>query len=170
MGVPGAFPRKNRSPVTTVGWVFLIVGGSAALIFLTMNIIISNLSASGQLNSVIENLRAREQMPLPIRLIVFRAYFIVLLAISTITAVAAIGLLVRKNWARFVFVGTMCIGMALNIAGFALQPLFVAAAYPITFYWIIRVYSALVAAAICVGCGWAIKVVMSKESKPEFHG
>jgi hypothetical protein len=122
----------------------------------------------------------------PFMAFVFRHFyllFVLFLVVSASTLAAAIGLLMRKNWARVLFVGMMGLGILLNLVGIVIMLMFFLAmpefppprtggpAPPQNFGALMAVImgmNALMAVAFAVLFGWIIKRLISPEIMREF--
>src|SRR5688572_8122774 len=105
----------NRSRfVNIVAWSFIALAGVATLLSIVQNVWVRYLVAPGRLP---RRFGPGDAVPDFIRLMVENrpVIFLSFLAISVATLVAAIGLLHRRNWARWLFIGIMGLGIALNV-------------------------------------------------------
>lgn len=176
---PHAAPRSPF--VTAVAWVFIALAGSATFIAILQNIMIG-------LMVPVDAMRDAEQMKdmpafakflLSHPQVIFGSF----LTVSAVTLVSAIGLLRRKNWARFFFIGIMGLGILWNVASIAL-PFFIFSSMPpvpehatedfgATFeiLWKVMTAFSVVMALVFTGLfGWIIKRLSSHEIKREFLG
>ena len=106
--------------VTTLAWVFIVLGGFATLIALLQNIMLTVMLPEGI--PPIEQSGKAEDIPAFARFMFdnFRLIFAGFLVLSAVTLSSAIGLLKRMNWARLSFIGIMSLGILWNIATVAL--------------------------------------------------
>jgi hypothetical protein len=108
--------------VTVVAWIFLALSGFATVISVLQNIMIQTMFNTPEVEQALA-------APLPPDMPAFagwllrnmRLFFGAFLLVSGVTLAASIGLLLRKNWARFIFIGIMAMGIVWNVAGLFVQ-------------------------------------------------
>jgi len=114
-------PRSAR--VTVIAW-FFIVFAACATVFLTLqNVLIWKMFPAKELETAMNEARDSGILP-PAGEFVFRhlpAIMMLLLVASAGTLVTAIGLHMRWNWARLVFIGIMVAGIVANVCGLLFQ-------------------------------------------------
>jgi hypothetical protein len=110
-----------------------------------------------------------------------QVFFGAFLAVSATTLVSAIGLLRRQNWARFIFIGILVLGIVWNLGGLAAM-FFVFSSTPpmpdqapadfrdgFDIMWkVIMGFSVVIALVFAGLFGWIIKRLVSLEIKREF--
>jgi hypothetical protein len=100
--------------VSVVSWVFIVISGLGTLVAVLQNVIIESLGA--QMGLVFQAGLAPNSSWLTLLVVShLKIYFAILLALAVLALVSSIGLLKRKNWARFVFVGLMVFGIIWNL-------------------------------------------------------
>lgn len=108
--------------VTVVAWIFLALSGFATVISVLQNIMIQTMFNTPEVEQALA-------APLPPDMPAFagwllrnmRLFFGAFLLVSGVTLAASVGLLLRKNWARFIFIGIMAMGIVWNVAGLFVQ-------------------------------------------------
>lgn len=173
--MPQTFNVGSRSVfVTTVAWVFILLALLAAASALVRNAAADSLLAS---------------LPAPRGLAQLLATYLPWvmgagLALSLGTLAAAIGLLLRMDWARRAFIGLLIVAIVANLAGLWLQHELVQSLVSSTlsrapmptqaldvfggFVTASRVMGALVTLSTCVLLGWIIRRLMSSSVRQEF--
>lgn len=173
--MPQTFNVGSRSVfVTTVAWVFIVLALVAATSALVRNAAADSLLAS---------------LPAPRGLAQVLATYLPWvmgagLALSLGTLAAAIGLLLRMDWARRAFIGVLVVAIAANLAGLWLQHELVQSLVASTlsrapmptqaldvfggFVTASRVMGALVTLGTCLLLGWIIRRLMSTAVRQEF--
>ncbi len=173
--MPQTFNVGSRSVfVTTVAWVFIVLALLAATSALVRNAAADSLLAS---------------LPAPRGLAQLLAAYLPWvmgagLALSLATLAAAIGLLLRMDWARRVFIGLLIVAIAANLGGLWLQHELVQSLVSSTlsrapmpsqaldvfggFVTASRVMGALVTLGTCLLLGWIIRRLMSSAVRQEF--
>jgi hypothetical protein len=102
--------------VSVVSWIFIVISGLGTLVAVLQNVIIQFLGA--QMGFVFQAGLARNSSWLTLLVVShLKIYFAILLALAVLALVSSIGMLKRKNWARFVFVGLVMLGITWNLPG-----------------------------------------------------
>jgi len=111
-----AAPRSTF--VTVVGWIFVVLAGFSTLIALLQNVMVAVVFSRPEMQEATKHAKA-QGVPwfASFMLDYFQLFFLAVLALSACCLAAAIGLLLRKNWARLLFVALMGIGIAWQAAG-----------------------------------------------------
>ncbi|HKK05010.1 MAG TPA: hypothetical protein VKA50_04090 [Gammaproteobacteria bacterium] len=174
-------PANRSTFVTVVAWIFIAIAGFSTVMGILQNIMVNVMFSTDAfpLNAA----GAEQHMP-PVALFMFqnmRWLFLALLIASTVTLVAAIGMLLRKNWARRVIIAVLVLGIVWNLGGLVFQHVFISSMAPIpadmppdfktvfdVFRTVITVFSALIALVVSVLFGWIIKRLMSPIIRAEF--
>lgn len=113
-----ALPQRSTL-VTVVAWVFIGLAGFATFIAILQNIMFEMVFAPALQQAT----ASTPSMPAPVEWMshhiawVFRAFL--LLALATLTS--AIGLLLRKNWARLLFIGLLALAVLYQFFGLVVQ-------------------------------------------------
>jgi hypothetical protein len=109
--------------------------------------------------------------------LVFLGFFVV----TSVTLIASIGLLRRKNWARLLFIGLMAFGIVWSLGGIVLQQFLFPEAphgllmddpgFALTFtpvLLIMKIASAVIAIGMSLLFGWIIRKLSSPVIRAEF--
>jgi hypothetical protein len=166
--------------VTATAWVFIILGLLASGSALIQNAHVASLMPGWR--------DAQESQALPFMSGLLMAYLpgvlLAGLAMSLATLASAIGLLLRLNWARRVFIGVLAMAIVLNLAGLWLQHEMVQSVVASTltratlpaqvldvfgsFVTAARVMAVLVTLGACMVLAWIIRSLMSPTVRQEF--
>ena len=109
-------------------------------------------------------------------------FFVLFWCLSAVMLVSAIGLLLRKNWARLIFIALVAFGIVWNLGGLGLQlyamfdfppmpaemPADVRGGFE-TMRTIMSVVTAIMAIGFAVLLGWIIKRLISPGVRAEFN-
>jgi len=163
--------------VTVTAWVFIVVAALA-----TVSAVVRN-AAAGSLLAGMPDLHS---LPLVTSLLIGYLPWVVGagVALSLATLAAAIGLLLRLDWARRVFIGLLVVAIVANLAGLWLQHEVVQSLVSSTlsraplppaavevfggFVTASRVMGALVTLGACALLSWIIRRLMSPMIRQEF--
>lgn len=169
--------------VTVVAWIFIILSGFASLISLLQNIMLFSLFRTPEIA------QAMQAPPPPGTPAIFAHLttlmpwiFVFFLVMSLLTFASSIGLLLRRNWARLVFIGALVVGILWNVGGmvmqftvfrmiseqFAAAPDMPEAASMRTTFIVMIIFGGIVALAFCALFGWIIKRLTSAGIVAEF--
>ncbi len=168
--------------VTVVAWLFIITGGFATFIALLQNIMLHFLLPAEKLQTLIQDQQQSGQTTVIAEfLLAYMGWFFAgLLVLAAITVIAAIGLLVRKNWARLTFIGLMVAVILWNLAALVARRLFLQSAaipddVPAGFVQqsqgmmnVMGIFSYILAAIVCGLCGWIAWRLSRPAIKREF--
>lgn len=166
--------------VTATAWIFIALGLFASASALIQNAHVASLMPGLQ--------GVRESQALPFMSGLLMAYLpgvlVAGLAMSLATLASAIGLLLRLNWARRVFIGVLLVAIVVNLAGLWLQHEVVQSVVSSTltrttlpaqvldvfgsFVTAARVMAVLVTLGACMVLGWIIRALMSPLVRQEF--
>ncbi|MBX3606210.1 MAG: hypothetical protein KF788_13100 [Piscinibacter sp.] len=116
--MPQTFNVGARSLfVTLTAWVFIVLAAFASASALVQNAMVASLLPGWQLSGV--------QQPLPLLtglLIAYLPWFVGAgLVLSLATLASAVGLLLRLEWARRVFIGLLVLAIVANLLGLWFQ-------------------------------------------------
>ncbi len=167
--------------VTATAWVFIVLGVLASGWALVHNAQIASLLP----HMAITQERGESLPSLAGLLMAYLPWVAAAgLAMSLATTASAIGLLIRLNWARCVFIGLLSLAIALNLAGLWLQHEVVQSVVETTlarapmpppvlnvfggFVTAARVMAVVVTLCGCVLLGWIIRSLMSPSIRQEF--
>jgi hypothetical protein len=169
--------------VTALAWIFIALAGFATLISILQNIMIALMFPVDEMRTAMRESEKARPMPAGFRFMFdyFHYFFLAFLVVSVATLVSAIGLLLRKNWARLIFIGMMGIAILWNLASLAM-PLLMTSLMPemggkapeefmnnFKLMWNIMIgFSVLMALAFAALFGWIIKRLTSAEIRREF--
>lgn len=185
MSTPPPVPVARSTFVTVLGWIFAALAGFATLIGLLQNLMFQ-LVFEPALQQQVATQPMPTDMPLPMGWIfahmiwLFRGF----LLLSIITLVAAIGLLLRRNWGRRLFIGLMVLAIGYQLLGLLLQWWFTGSMQQLMqlppdaptqfangmqwFMRVVQVFSALMAIGLSVLFGWIIRRLCSAPIRREF--
>jgi len=169
-----------------LAWIFIVLAGFTTFISLLQNIMINTVFPLAQMRAA--SAAAPPGMP-PFFYFIFdnmRLFFLAMLVVSAVTCASAIGLLLRQNWARLVFIAILALGIAWNLGGLVLQQIMIDSMmkFPMTtgksvppdfeagmhgMMIAIRVFSAVFALGFSVLYGWLIKRLISPSIVAEFR-
>jgi hypothetical protein len=177
-------PRRSIF-ITVVAWTFIAIAGFASFIAVLQALMFVFVFPADQFPPS-ETAKGLEEMPAFFRFMFqnIKWFFVFFWTLSVLTLVSAIGLLLRKNWARLVFVAILVIGIAWSLSGIWLQEQMMsafpkpptvqnprAAEFQAGFevmMTIMRFAMAAFAIAISVLFGWIIKRLVSRSVRAEF--
>ncbi len=179
--MPQTFNVGSRSLfVTTVAWIFIVLSVLAVASAVVQNATVASLLPSWQASGA--------QRPLPLLTGLLIAYLPWVvgagLVISLATLASAVGLLLRLDWARRVFIGMLMLAMAANLLGLWFQHEVVQSLVEATLaraslpQQVLGVFGGFVTAAramgvamtlvACAVLGWIIRRLMSTAVRQEF--
>lgn len=120
--MPALPPPIRSSFVSVLGWIFVCLAGFGTLIGLLQNLMLQLVF----LPAMQQQMAAQPlppNMPAPMGWMFGHMiwFFRVFLLLSLTTLVAAIGLLLRRNWARRLFIGLMGFAIAYQLLGLVFQ-------------------------------------------------
>jgi len=175
---------RRSSFVTIVAWVFIAIAGFSTFAAIGENLLFRALANHG---AVLPDFRGLSQHLPPMAALMFeniRWLLLALLVASVVTLTAAIGLLLRKNWARRLFIAVLVVSIVWNIANLVFQQLYTADVPGLSqmpadvpeqirtglqiFQTVMTVVSVVLTLAIAVLLGWVIKRLMSPSIRAEF--
>lgn len=177
--------ETRSSFVTVLAWIFIVLAGFTTFISVLQNIMINTMFPLDQMRAA---KAAAPGMP-PFFDFMFdniRLFFFAFLVVSAAMCASAIGLLLRRNWARLVFVGILALGIVWNLGGLVLQqlmfdsmmkfPAVAGKSAPPDFeaemrgmMIAMRIFSALFALGFSVLYTWLIKRLISPSIAAEFR-
>jgi hypothetical protein len=180
MNEPQVHQAVARSTfVTVIAWIFIVLGGFSTVISILQNVMLTTMMPPG---GPVAGTRGSENVP-PFALFMmenFRLVFAGFMVVSILTLASAVGLLRRWNWARWVFIGLMALGIAWQLGGTIMMFSMVSsfgppAAAPAEFRaqheMMTRVmvgFTLFMALGFAVLFGWIIKRLMAVEIRREF--
>lgn len=169
--------------VTVLAWISIAFTGFGTLISILQNIMIHTMFVGPEFDRA---MRAAppEGVPAPAAFMMshMQLLFGAFLAVSALTLVVSIGLLLRKNWARLAYIGLMALGIVWSVVGLgfqfwmfsSMQELFQQASQGAPnmkpFFIAMSVISVLFAAGFAWLYGWIIKRLLSAPIAAEFKG
>jgi hypothetical protein len=166
--------------VTLTAWVFIVLGALASASALVQNAVVASLVPGMHVSG--------DTQPLPLLtgwLIGYLPWVVGAgLVMSLATLASAIGLLVRLDWARRVFIGVLTLAIVANLAGLWLQQEMVQSVVSATltrapippqalgvfggFVTAARVMAILFTLGACTILAWIIRSLMSPRVRQEF--
>lgn len=119
---PAARTPPRSAFVSALGWSFLLLGILFAMINLVQWSWVTLLQSPQDMQAAVRDMRAARMFPEPILFLFehIRLWLAAMSALSIVTAIAAWGLLCRREWARLAFIIMLWLGVAANLAGVAL--------------------------------------------------
>jgi hypothetical protein len=175
-------PAPRSTFVTVVAWIFMVLSGFMTLISLLQNVMFQFVFPATQPSFPKVDPATGHELPW-IFGFAFSHFGIILLAMLIVfagTFAASVGLLMRKNWARLLFIGAMALGIAWNIGGLLMMiPMFsmfsdVASSHPdggsqFEVMWkLIAGVNLLFVAGFTFLFGWIIRRLLSETIRREF--
>src|SRR6188768_3840434 len=102
--------------VTVLAWTFIVLGAFSTLISIVQGLLVFFLFPFEQAQAAaIAAYRQQGVLPIALALLAnVHWFFVLFVAVSVATLIAAIGLLVRKDWGRLLFIALMVFGIAWN--------------------------------------------------------
>lgn len=170
--------------VTVLAWIFIVLSGFASLISLMQNIMIHTMFRTPEMTQALQAPPPPGTPAIFAHLTTLMPWlFTFFLVMCLITFASSVGLLLRRNWARLVFIGVMVFGILWNVGGLAMQffvfrtlsDQFVAVpdmpnadSMRMTFVVMI-IFGLVFALSLSVLFGWIIKRLMSTAIVAEFR-
>ena len=179
--MPQTFNVGSRSLfVTAVAWVFIVLGALASLSALVQNATVASMAPGTPV------LAGSQPLPWLTGLLMGYLPWVVGagLAVSLATLVCAIGLLLRVEWARRIFIGLLGLAIVANLAGLWVQHEIVQSIVSATlgatplppaaadvfggFVAATRAMAIAVSLAACGALAWTMSRLMSPAVRQEF--
>ncbi|MFC4727243.1 hypothetical protein [Coralloluteibacterium thermophilus] len=172
--------QKRSTFVTVVAWIFIVLAGIGTLITALQNVMLLVIVNTGEMEAALQ--AAPPDMP-PAFAWMFRyfhLFFVAYFLMAAATLTAAIGLLLRRNWARRMFIAMMVLGIVWNIGGLVLQMVMLSsmraefgtmppdAPDMQVVFTVFMVFGAGLVLAICGVFGWIARRLMSPAIVAEF--
>ena len=185
MSVPPPMPVSRSGFINALGWIFVRLAAFTTLIGVLQNRMLELVFQPAMqqqlaIQPLPPNMPASMGWMFAHMIWIFRGF----LLLSIVTLVAAIGLLLRRDWARRLFIGLMVFAIAYQLLGLVLQWWFMGSmqqtlSMPTAasaqfaggmqgFMRVIQVFSAIMAIAFSVLFGWIIKRLHSLPIRREF--
>ncbi len=169
--------------VTVVAWIFIAISAFCSLTSTLQNIMLHTMLSEQGVDAAVLAANQSEGAPFfATFMVTHMAWFAgIVLVVSLTLLSSSVGLLKRKNWARWVFVGVMALGIAWNIVGFVMQ-IVLFSSFPgvpsnapaefqeqfRTMSIVMGVFGQVMALGLTVLFGWIIKRLLSKPVALEF--
>lgn len=179
--MPQTYNVGSRSLfVTATAWVFIVLAGMSSVFALVQNAAVTAMLPG------LQPLGKGQSLPLLTGWLVSYLPWVVgtSLVVSFATLASAIGLLLRLNWARRVFIGMLVFAIVANLAGMWLQHEVVQSVVSATlsstpipaqamgvfggFVTAARVMAIIMTLCACAVLGWIIRRLMSPGVRQEF--
>ena len=179
--MPQTYNVGSRSVfVTAVAWVFIVLGALASLSAAVQNATVASMAPG------MRALAGTEPLPLVTGLLMGYLPWVVGagLAVSLATLACAIGLLLRIEWARRIFIGLLGLAIVANLAGLWVQHEIVQSLVTATlsasplppaaagvfggFVAATRLMAVAVSLGACALLGWTMRRLMSPAIRQEF--
>jgi hypothetical protein len=162
-----------------VAWIFIILAGFAMLTSILQNVILAAVFSGEQMKEAMDEARAQDIPPVFIFFLShFRLLAFALLVGTTAAFVSAVGLLLRKNWARIIFIVIMGAGIVSNLLGVVVQFTVLSSIPQIPdaevrgrfdlMFGMAQFFNVLVALGMSVLFGWIIWKLVSPSVRDEF--
>ena len=169
--------------VTVLAWIFIFLAGFATLVSVLQNVMVNFMFPGGEMDAAFERAGSSERLPgfVSFMLRNMRLVFLFFLLLCVTSLASSIGLLLRQDWARIVFVAILIFGVIWNLAGVVLSFVF--------FSWLpapppgtpadwaenwsymskaIVAFNVMITLAFAMLFGWIAKKLMSEEIRSEF--
>jgi hypothetical protein len=184
--MPQTFNVGARSRfVTVIAWVFIVIGTIATVSALMQNAAVASLLLGASLPGAAPALPPYAYPPVTGLLLGYLPWVVGFgLAMSMATLASAIGLLLRLDWARRVFIGLLVVAIVFNLLGLWLQHEVVHALVQSTltlsalppqaadvfggFVTAARAMALVMTLAACAVLGWIIRCLQSPPVRQEF--
>jgi hypothetical protein len=171
--------------VNVVGWIFTSLAGLATLMSLLQNLMFQLVfPLAMQQQMAAQPLPPNMPAPMGWMLVHMIWFFRAFLLLSIIMLIASIGLLLRHNWARRLFIGLLSFFIIYHLLGLALQWWFMDSIQQMMivppnapahfaddmrgFMRVIQIFGAIMAIGFSVLYGWIIKRLCSDPIRVEF--
>lgn len=171
----------RSSFVTVVAWIFIVMSGLATLIGIFQNIVVQAIFAGPDFQQSISAADAPGAPAYALFLLnSMRWIFLGALLVSAATLAAAIGLLKRMDWGRWLFIAMMALGIAWNLCAFGIEYWILSSAPTTmpgaeetmaqfhTFKIVMLALGGLMALGMSALFGWIIYRLLSPEIAREF--
>jgi len=113
--------RKSNF-VTVVAWIFIVLSGFGTLIGILQSVMIATVFNTPEVAQAMQSPPPPGAPPFAMFMMKHMlTFFVCMLALNVLTLIASVGLLLRRNWARLLFIGLMVFGIVWNFAGLVLQ-------------------------------------------------
>ena len=181
--MPQTYYLGSRSLfVSVIAWLFILLAALACAAGVVQQATLASWSPAMQ--------ASMQAVPLPAVSGLLMAYLPWVngagLLVSVAMLVAAMGLLLRLEWARRTFIGLLILAIVANLAGLWLQQEFVQSLVDATLSRVVmpaaaldmlggfataaRVMGGLVTLAVCLGLAWMVQRLRSPMVRQEFAG
>jgi len=175
--------EKPSTFVTVLAWIFIILSGFGVPIAALQNVMVWTVFSSPEFTQSFETSSSVDMPSAAIFLTShMHLFFFAVLLFLVFTLVSSIGLLKRKHWARFSFVGLMLFGILWNLGGLVIQfSIYSSMQQEFSamstqggpnmdvFMFAMAAVAVLFAVALSVLLGWIAKRLLSPEIAAEFH-
>ena len=165
--------------ITGLAWSFIVLAGFSVLIAILQYVMLSLLP----MDEIFTAMKAEQGVP-PVLYFLFehfRAIAAVIFIFSVVAIVASVGLLMRRNWARLLFLAMMIVIIVSHLGGL-LMPFYISTWLPSVpqdmpaefgnffdmMMKVSMVFGALVTLITIGFCAWVMKRLMSEEIRKEF--
>jgi len=108
--------------VTVVAWIFIALSGFGTLIGILQSAMVLTVFNTPEVTQAMHAPPPPGAPAFAVFMMKYMvAFFVFMLSLNALTLVSSIGLLLRRNWARLLFIGLMLVGIVWNLAGLVLQ-------------------------------------------------
>lgn len=110
--------RERSTFVSVVAWIFIVLSGFGVFISILQNILFGFMLSQEGFKDAMEQPQ-QQGMPEIAQFMFenFQLFLIIMLLLITLLFASSIGLLLRKNWARHIFIGYMFFSAVYMVAG-----------------------------------------------------
>jgi len=112
--------EKKSNFISVLAWIFIIGGGFSTLISIMQAIMFNSMFQ----NSNIQTFPEHGPKTAKFMFENFGMFIYIFMIVSTTTFISALGLLKRKNWARYAFMGVLVFGIIWMLGSMLMQYMF----------------------------------------------
>ena len=119
----GLAAKERSTFVSVVAWVFIALSAFTVLISVMQNIMLQFAFPLDDVKAAMRSTSQSDDLPPFVGFMLDNVVWIFrgLLVVSAFTLTSSIGLLLRKNWARLVFIGLMVLSIVWQVLGLGFQ-------------------------------------------------
>lgn len=166
--------ENNSTFVTVVAWIFIVLSGYAVAISLLQNAMVHLMFTQHPMPPVDQDMPTFASFMFNNVQLIVLALFLAFLMVL----IASIGLLLRKNWARVMFIVFLSLGILWSLGAIVLQALFFSSMPEMprgpqaegfdTMQTIMQWFMVIFGIGMAALFGWIIKRLTSESIKREF--
>jgi hypothetical protein len=175
-------PVQERSTfISVIAWIFIVLSGFGTLISLMQNIMVHFMFSLPEMQTAMTANDATTGLPPFVHFMFshFRLFLFFMFILILFTLISSIGLLKRKDWARKVFIGILCLSILMMLGSIVAQYFFFPGFsrmgienVPVemkTMMNVMRLFFITFYAGIAIVFGWIIKKLLSPKISLEFQ-